>query len=52
MFLVELHFLNSIKQNTNNIWYFFPKLLKYYGTFSYYIGKCTIRKKYQYGTFS
>lgn len=52
MHLFEFHTLNWIKHNTNTIWYFFLLLLKYYGTFSYYIGKCTNRKKYQYGTFS
>ena len=52
MHLFEVHTLNCIKHNTNTIWYFFLLLLKYYGTFSYYIGKCTNRTKYQYGTFS
>ena len=39
--LFEVHTLNCIKHNTNTICYFFLLLLKYYGTFSYYIGKCT-----------
>ena len=50
----EVNTLNCIKYTTNSIWYFFLLLLKYYGTFSYYLGKCTNRKKYHtpLGTFS
>ena len=52
MHLFEVHTLNCIKYSTKIIWYFSLFLLEYYGTFSCNIGKCTNRKKYQYGTFS